>query len=136
MGDDATGAILELYELGTTFDLHTGFTQALHQQALVLVLRKDERVGKWAESRAHFTQYGMGRSLAGNPEIRGHGLTPPFNHRISKPDLAVELERSCLHSQSARGRSWFSRLVDDPHPHTQPRQPQGQDQACRSCAYD
>ena len=78
----------------------------------------------------------MGRSLAGHPEIRGHGLTSLLNHRISEANLVVELERSRLNSQRARCRSWLGRLVDDPHPHAQPRQPQGQHQACRSCAYD
>ena len=78
----------------------------------------------------------MGRSLAGNPEIRGHRFAPALNYRICEPDLAVELERSRLNGQGARGRSWFGRLVNDSHPYAQPRQPQGQHQACRSCAYD
>src|SRR5271170_3849174 len=128
ISDDATRGILELYELGAAFDLHAGLAQALHQQALVFVLRKDERVRKWAESCAHFAEYGMSRSLAGHPEIRGHRFPPALNYRISEADLVVELERSRLHSQRARRRSWLGRLVDDPHPYAQPRQPKGQHQ--------
>ena len=107
----------KLYELRSPFDLHAGLAQALDQQALVFVLRKDERVRKWAEPGAHFAQHGMGGALAGNPEICGDRFPPALNHRIREPDLAVELERPRLNSQRARRCPWLCRLVDDPHPH-------------------
>ena len=126
----------KLHEFCVPLDLHAGLAQALNQQPLVFVLRKDERVGKWAEPCAHFAQHGMGRALAGNPEIRGDRLPPTLNHRIREPDLAVELERSRLNSQRARRRSWLCCLINNPYPYAQPRQPKGQHQARRSCADD
>ena len=44
--------------------------QAIDQQALVLVLRKDQRVGERAEARAHVAEDGARHLLAGHPEIR------------------------------------------------------------------
>ena len=76
------------------------------------------------------------RLLAGHPEIRGDDPPSALDDRIGEADLAVELERPCLHGKRARGRPRFRRLVDDPHAHAQPRQPQGQHQTGRACADD
>ena len=61
---------------------------------------------------------------------------PPLDDRIGEANLAVQLERARLHGERARRRPRLRRLVDDPHAHAQPRQPQGQHQARRSCADD
>ena len=73
---------------------------------------------------------------AGHPEIDGGHLPSALDDRVREADLAVQLERACLHGERARGRSRLRRLVDDSHADTQPRQPQRQHQARRSCADD
>jgi hypothetical protein len=78
----------------------------------------------------------MGDTFAGNPKICGHRFPPALNDRISEPDLAVELECPRLNRQRARRCPWLGRLVDDPHPYAQPRQPKGQYEARWSSADD
>ena len=92
--------------------------------------------GNGLEPFAHLAKYGMRRTLARNPDICGDRLPPLLNHRIREPGLAVELDRSRLHRQGARGRSWLRSLIDDPYTHAQPCQPKGQHQPCGSCADD
>src|SRR5271155_3314089 len=99
IGDHSSRGIFEFQELRLAFNLDTTLAEALNQKPLVLVLGKDERIGKWAEPHAHFAQDGMCGSLAGSPEIRGDGLPPALHHRIRDANLIVELERPCLNSQ-------------------------------------
>ena len=106
-------------------DRDAEFGQAIDQQALVLVLGKDQRVRKRAEACAHLAEDGARHLLAGHPEIRGEGLPSTLDDRVSEADLAVQLQRACLHGNRARRRPRLRRLVDDPHAHAQPRQPEG-----------
>ena len=63
-------------------------------------------------------------------------LRPRSTTASGEADLLVQLERACLHGERARRRARLRRLVDDPHADAQPRQPQRQHQARRSCADD
>ena len=106
MGNDSTSGVLKGGELCPSLDLNAGLSQALNQQTLVLVLRKDQRVGERTEPNAHFSKNCTSSSLAGDPEIRGNGLPSTLHHRFGKANLAVELERPCLNSERARRGPW------------------------------
>ena len=47
---------LERHELRLALDLDAGLSEAIDQQAFVLVLRIDQRIGKRTEIRAHFSE--------------------------------------------------------------------------------
>ena len=128
--------ILEAEQLRPALDLDADPGEAVDQQTLVLVLRKDQRVGERAEARAHLAENRVRHLLAGHPEIGGEDVPSTFDDRVSQADLPVQLERACLHGQRARRRPRLRRLVDDPYAHAQPRQPQGQHEARRPGADD
>ena len=95
------GRFLETQKLRLALDVDAGVRQAIDQQALVLVLRKDQRIGKRAEARAHFAENGVRRPLPGDPEIDGDHLPPALDDRLSETDLAVKLERPRVQDQRA-----------------------------------
>jgi len=117
-------------------DVNADCGQAIDQQALVLILRKNQQVRKRAQTLAHFPEDGTRRLPAGHPEICRDYPPATFDDGVGEADLAVELERPSLHGKRARRRPRFRSLVDNPHAHAEPRQPQGQDQARRPCADD
>jgi hypothetical protein len=124
--------LLQAQESRFALDLDPGVRQSIDQQPFVLVLRVDQRIGKWTDPGAHGAQYGMRHLLAGDPKIhREHG-SPAIDHGVGETDLPIQLERTRLDGQCARRRSGFRGLVDDPHVDAQPRQPQGQHQPCRA----
>lgn len=128
--------ILEAQELRPSLDLHASLRQAIDQQTLVLVLGKDERVGKGTDSRAHLAEHAPCCLPAGHPKIHGDNLSSTLDDRVSETDLVVEFERPCLDRKRARRRSRLRCLVDDPQAHAHSRQPQAQYQARWSCAND
>ena len=97
----------------------------------MLVLRKDQRVRKRTEARAHFAEHGMCRLSAGHPQIGGENLPSTLDDWRGEADLAVELERPRLHAKGARCRSGLRRLVDNPDAHAEPRQPEGEHETGR-----
>jgi hypothetical protein len=128
--------IIEASELNRPLDVNADLAEALHQQSLVLVLRKNQRIRKRAKTFAHVPEDDVGRLLARHPEIRGRHLSAAFGNGVREAELTIQFERSCLHGQRARGRSRLRRLVDDADARAQARQPQGQHQARRAGADD
>src|SRR5712692_1906861 len=88
-----TGCILEVQELGAALHLDAGRGQTIDQQALVLVLRKDQRIRERAEARAHSTEDSACHPLTGYPDIRCGDRPSALDDRVSKADLPVQLER-------------------------------------------
>ena len=131
-----TGSLLERQELGLALDFDAGLAQAIDQQALMLVLRKDQHVGKWTDPHTHVADYGVGDLFPGCPEVDRRHLPPALDDGVSEADLPIQLERPCLDCKGARCRSRPVRLVDDPHADAHHRQPESQDEARRSCADD
>src|SRR5579863_6115356 len=91
--DHTAGRFLEAHEFRLALDLNARIAQALDQQTFMLVLWKDQRIRKRAETRAHFAEDCACLPLAGHPEIRGDGSVSPLDDRVRDPDLAIELER-------------------------------------------
>ena len=118
--------LLERHEIGRALDVDAGFAQAIDQQPFVLVLRKNQRVGKRTDAGADIAEDCVRDVFAGGPEIDGAHWPSSRNDRVSDADLAVQLERACLHGERARRRPRLLGLVDDPHAHAQQRQPQRQ----------
>ena len=102
----------------------------------MLVLGKDQRVRERAEACTHVAEENASLVLAGHPQIRGGELPSTPDGCGGEADLAVQLERACLHGNRARRRLRLRLLVHDPHAHAPPRQPQGQHQAGRPRAND
>ena len=71
-----------------------------------------------------------------DPQLRGRDLTPARDDRVGEPDLPVELERSRLHGDRARGRPGLGGLVDDPDADPESREPERQHETGRPCAGD
>jgi hypothetical protein len=90
----------------------------------VLILRKDQRVWKRTDTRAHFAEDSARQPLAGRPEIDDGHLPSAGDDRISQADLSVQLAGACLHGQARATLSQLRGLVDDPYAHAQQRQPQ------------
>jgi hypothetical protein len=92
-----SAAILETHCL----DLGRGV--AIHVNLPVLRCQGREVVGKEvADACAHVAEDCMCRLLAGHPEMNGDGLPPTLDDRVSEANLAVQLERPCLHGNRAR----------------------------------
>src|SRR5258708_37661185 len=85
-----TTHILEVQELRSSPDLDAGLGQAIDQQTLVLVLRKDQRVREGAQSRAHVGEDCACHILASHPEIGGHAFPSTLDDRMGAADLAVK----------------------------------------------
>jgi hypothetical protein len=69
--DDAIVAFLESDEFRLPLDLYSSVAQPIDQQLLVLVLRKNERIGIRADASAHRSDH-QSRNLAPrDPQIRG-----------------------------------------------------------------
>src|SRR4030095_4572497 len=69
--DDAIDAFLESDEFRLPLDLYSGVAQPIDQQPLVLVLRKNERIGIRTDALAHRSDH-QSRNLAPrDPQIRG-----------------------------------------------------------------
>ena len=116
--------LLEPHELGLPLDVHAPFNEAIYQQALVFVLRIDQRVGKWTDIRTHVSEYHVRGPLACDPQVdRGH-LAAAGDDGVGKADLAVQLERARLHSERTRRRARFRSLIDDPDADAKTSEPQ------------
>src|SRR5205807_676740 len=112
--EHTTGRLVEGYQLCLALHLDAGLGQAIEQQTLVLVLRKDQRVWKRTDTGAHVAEDGARDLSAGRPEIGGGHLPSTRDDRLSEADLVVQLQRACLDGQRARRRPRLRRLVDDP----------------------
>ncbi len=80
---------LERHELCLALDFDAGLGQAVDQQALVLVLRKDQHVRKRTDTRAHVAEGRARHLLAGRPEIDGSHLPSAGEDRVREADLTV-----------------------------------------------
>ncbi len=96
--------LLEAQELRLALDLDAGLGQAIDQQTLVLVLGKDQRIRKRAETRAHLAEDRMCRLLAGHPEIRGDGLPSTLDDRVGDARSGCTA-RACVPARQARAMS-------------------------------
>ena len=77
------------------------------------VLRVDEDGGEGAEAFADVLQRQVDGLDATGPEVDGADAAAAFDDGVVEEDLAVELERACLHGEGARGGAGALRLVDD-----------------------
>src|SRR5215472_7695224 len=98
----------------------------------MFILRKNDRIGIGADACAQISEGHVRPLLAGNPEIDGEGGPAALEHGAPEAELIAYFERTGLHGERPRRRSRLSRLVDDPDPHTQVSEPQGENEACRS----
>ena len=128
-----TRDLLERHKLGRALDVDAGFAQAIDQQPFVLVLRKNQCVGKRTDAGAYIAEHCVRDVFAGRPEIDCTHWPSSGDDRVSDADLAVQFERACLHGKRARRRSRLLGLVHDPHAHAQQCQPQPQHKTCRPC---
>ena len=128
--------LVERHQLGRPLDFHAGVAQAIDQQLFVLVLRKDQRIGKRTDPGADIAEHRVRDVFAGRPEIDRTHSPPGGDDRVGDANLPVQFERACLDGKRTRGRSRLFGLVHDAHAHTQPRQPQPQDKTGRSCSDD
>src|SRR5207248_6080797 len=87
-GEHTIRSILEAQELGLALDVDARLSQAIDQQTFVLVLRKDQRVRKRTEARAHFAEHRMCRLSAGHPQIGGENLPSTLDDWRGEADLA------------------------------------------------
>ncbi len=131
-GAHACRRLLEPDELRLALDLDAGFRKAIDQQAFVLVLRIDQRIGKRTDIRAHVAEDHARDMFAAPPEIDGGHLPAALDHRVGETDLLVQLQRSCLDGERTRRRAGLRGLVDDPDADAQSIQPQRQHQARRA----
>src|SRR5215813_6664220 len=96
----------------------------------MFILRKNDRIGIGADACAQISEGHVRPLLAGNPEIDREGGPAALEHGAAEAELIVYFERTGLHGERPRRRSQLSRLVDDPDPHTQVSEPQGENEAC------
>jgi hypothetical protein len=108
----------------------------VREQAFVLVLRKDKRIGVRTDARAHIPQHETRDLPTRDPEVRCRDFTTARDDDIREPDLPVELERARLNRDRARRCGRLRRLIDNAHLHTKPPEPERQDQTSRARADD
>jgi hypothetical protein len=110
--------------------------KAFHEQFLMLILGKDDRVREAAQAITHIVEPYPDLSFASDPEVYGMHLTPAFQYGIGQADLLVLFKRASLHGKCSRGRSRDSLLVDDADGNTQVPQHERQHQSGRSSTDD
>src|SRR3989454_189265 len=133
---DAAVHFLEVDQLGHSLDAHVQLFEPLDEEALVLVLRVDEPVGKGALARAEPAELDVRRSPASSPEVRRGEHQPRFDQLVGETELAVELQRSRLHCERPRSAAGSSGLVDDANLDPQTSKPESEHEAGGSCADD
>jgi hypothetical protein len=94
----------------------------------VLVLRKNQGVRERAETGADVAERNVAHLSAGDPDIRRDDFPSARDHRVGETELAVPLERACLHRNRARRGPGLWRLVNDPDGNAEARQPQREHQ--------
>src|ERR1700693_5687422 len=92
--DYTIASIVECGELQRTLDLDAQLAQALDQEALVLILRKDQHVWKRTDSGAHVAKRDAANLFAAYPQIGGGKSQPILDQCAGKTRLLVELERA------------------------------------------
>ena len=109
----AVAADLEGDELGAPLDPNAERREALREEQLVLVLRKDDPERIRAETAPEVTELEPSCALGPAPEVDG-GEDETAAHDLRREiDTAVELEGARLHRERARRRPRRARLVDD-----------------------
>jgi hypothetical protein len=93
------GHLFERYEFRLTLDIHAGFGETIDQQAFMLVLRVDQRIGKRAQILAHLPEDHMRSLVAQLPQIDGGHLPATAHDRVGQSDLAIQFERASLHGE-------------------------------------
>ena len=97
--------LLERHELGSALHLDAGVAQAIDQQPFVLVLRKDQRVGKRTDAGAHVAEDRARATFAGRPEIDGDTFASA--RRRPRPRCrSGGTARACVPAQQARATSF------------------------------
>ena len=98
------------------FDLDAGLAQPIDQQPLVLVLRIDHDVRKWAETCSDVAESACARLLCRATQRLTRGQLPSTSHDlVREPICLYELERPRVDGERARRRSRLGGLVDDPN---------------------
>ena len=118
----AIAAVFETQELHAALDAHAGLAQPLDQEALVLVLGKDDRVRERAEAHAAIAEDRTREPHPSEPEVHRDDADPTLDHRRGEAQRPVQLERPGLHGQRARGGARLRHLVDDANAHAQARE--------------
>ena len=134
--DDTVAAVFESHELKGSLNFNAELTQTFDQQALVLVLRKNDHVGKRADAGAHIAEVHARGVTPLGPEIDGGKPQSALDDRVGEADLPVELECSRMHNERARRRAGLGNFIDDAHANAASRKPQREDKAGGSGAGD
>jgi hypothetical protein len=118
--------LIEIEKLSVAFDFDADVFKAFYEQALVLVLGKDQCVGIGTDTRAHRAKRSPCFWFSFDPNIDRSDLPTPFNDSVAEPQLPVKLESPGLHSQGARRSAGFGSLVYNPNSDPSPGQPKRQ----------
>ena len=121
--------ILESHQFGRTLNVDAGALEVIDQQALVLILRKDEKVRKWGESGPNRSDVGSRDVPAVDPEVHRVERDGARDDVVGDPQLAIELQGAGMDHQRSRRGSRLGDLVDDPDGDAAPRQPEREHEA-------
>ena len=99
---------------------------------LMFILRVNKHVWIRAQAGTDVTEGDPSRFLAAHPQVYGGEFKRLPDNTFGDTDLLVQLERTRMHHQCARGGPRFGHFVDDAHAHTQSLEPKRQDKAGRS----
>jgi hypothetical protein len=136
MNENVTGGLFEAEELGLALDADAEGGELIDEEALVLVLREDEREGKGAEACAELAEDGAGDAIAGDPEVDGFDLAAALDDGIGEAELRVELEGAGLDGESSGGGPGFWCLVDDADAYAEPSEPESEYETGWACSGD
>ena len=134
--DDTVAAVFESHELKGSLNFNAELTQTFDQQALVLVLRKNDHVGKRADAGAHIAEVHARGVTPLGPEIGGGKPQSALDDRVGEADLPVELERSRMHNERARRGAGLGDLIENADAYAAVGEPQREHKAGRSGASD
>ena len=98
---DSIVELFEVNQLCLPFDVHAEFFEPLDQESLMFVLRINQRVLIRSGDRSEPAEFNVRRFSAANPQICCVELEPGANDLVDETELAVELERPCLHAERA-----------------------------------
>src|SRR5205807_9143906 len=109
--------VLEADKFRGALDRDAHLLEAIDQEALMLVLRKDERVGEGTDALPHVAEDDATLFLACDPQSGCSHLEPGIDDLARAIDLVVECQDSRTHHHRLRGGARPGPLADPAPPH-------------------
>src|SRR6185437_15757577 len=129
---DVVAAIVERAQRAWTLDIDAAAAQAVDEQALVLVLGKNDHVRKRTGAGADRADVDPRGVPALDPQIHRVEANAAIDDVVGDAELPIELERARMNDQCPRRRARSGGLVDNAYARAASGEPESERQAGRA----